>query len=148
MLEGQGDAASLTTRRSYERELLDTLSEAVDNRLMAHFLVGLWDHSERILRFLEMPASQPFAACQARELAQAAAAGDGERIVALRMAAITAFQNYAVAGLMRDRPELGVTPDAQDASSNTGQSRPDTGASPGRKLTDESGTKSNKGVSS
>ncbi len=148
VLEGQGDVASLTTRRSYERELLDTLSDAVDNRLMAHFLVGLWDHSERILRFLEMPASQPFAACQARELAQAAAAGDGERIVALRMADITAFQNYAVAGLMRDRTELCVTPDAQDASSNNGQSRPDTGASPGRKITDESGTKSNKGVSS
>ncbi|MBD3624544.1 MAG: GntR family transcriptional regulator [Rhodobacteraceae bacterium] len=148
MIEGQTDAASLTTRRGYERELLDTLSDTVGNRLMAHFLVGLWDHSERILRFLETPASRPFAACQARELAQAAAAGDGARIVALRMADITAFQDYAVAGLMRDRTELGVTPDAQDASSNNGQQRPDTGATPGTKITDESGIKSNKGVSS
>ena len=128
--------------------MLDTLCDAVGNRLLAHFLVGLWDHSERILRFLETPASQPLPACRARELAEAAAAGNGARINALRMADITAFQEFAVAGLMRDRTELGVTPDAQDAAYNNGQPRPDAGATPGPKTQNVSGAKSNKGVSS
>ncbi|KAA0920256.1 GntR family transcriptional regulator [Aquicoccus porphyridii] len=148
VLEGQRDSASLTTRRGYERELLDILSNAVGNRLMAHFLVGLWDHSERIMRFLETPALPPFAACQARALTQAVAAGDGARIVALRMSDITTFQEYAFAGLMRDRTELGVPLDAHDASSNNGQPRPDGGATPGTKITGEPGIKSNNGVSS
>lgn len=148
VLEGQGDAASIATRRSYERALLDTLSDAVSNRLMVHFLTGLWDHCDRILRFLETPAAQTFATGGARDLAQAAAAGDGARIVALRMADIAAFQDYAVAGLMRDRTELGVPADAQDASTDNGQQRPDTGARPGTKTTGDPGIKSNKGVSS
>lgn len=146
VLDGQTDPASLTTRRGYERELLDMLSDAAGNRLIAHFLVGLWDHSDRILRFLETPGAQPLAACRARDLVEAAAAQDGARIHALRMADIAAFQEFAVAGLMRDRTELGVLQDTQDASSNNGQSRPDTGANPGSSLADDPGPKSNKGV--
>lgn len=148
VLEGQSNPAALITRRGYERDLIDVLSDAVGNRLMAHFLVGLWDHSDRILRFLETPDVPPLAACQARALTQAARAGDGARIAALRMADIAAFQDYAVAGLMRDRTELGVSFDAQDATSNNGQTRPDDGAKPGPDLMSAPGTKSNKGVTS
>ncbi|WP_375690295.1 GntR family transcriptional regulator [Pseudooceanicola sp. LIPI14-2-Ac024] len=148
VLDGQGDRAALTTRRSYERELLETLSDAVGNRLMAHFLVGLWDHSDRILRFLEPQAARPLAPCCARALARAAGAGDAAAIVELRMADIAAFQEFAVAGLMRDRTELGVSPDAADAAPNNGQPRPDAGATPGPTLSAEPGTKSNKGVTS
>lgn len=148
VLDGQGDPGAMATRRAYERELLDTLADAVGNRLMAHFLSGLWDHSERILRFLETPTSQPFATQQARALTQAAAAGDGKQIVALRMSDIAAFQEYAVAGLMRDRTELGVSHDANTALNNNGQQRPDTGESSGPTITEGPGTKSNKGVTS
>ncbi|TNJ48058.1 GntR family transcriptional regulator [Phaeobacter sp. B1627] len=148
VLADQRDAASITTRRAYERALLDLLSETVGNHLMTHFLTGLWDHSERILRFLETPALPPLAACEARKLVEAAAVGDGARIAALRMADIAAFQEFAVAGLMRNRTELGVATDAQDASSNNDQSRSDTGATPGTTVADESGILSNKGVTS
>ena len=148
VLADQREPAGLVTRRGYERELLDILAGTVGNHLIAHFLTGLWDHSERILRFLETPASPPFAACKARDLAAAAAAGDGARIEALRMADIAAFQEFAVAGLMQNRTELGVGADAQDASSNNGHSRSDTGATPGTTDTDETGIVSNKGVTS
>ncbi|SFB10876.1 DNA-binding transcriptional regulator, GntR family [Poseidonocella pacifica] len=148
VLEGQSDHAALATRRGYERELLELLMDTLSNRLMARFLCGLWDHSERILQFLETPGSGIFAACQARALTEAAAAGDGARIVALRMADIAAFEKFAVAGLMRDRTELGVANDAANASLNNGHSRPDAGATSGTQSKRDPGIKSDKGVTS
>lgn len=145
-LEGQADPAVSSARNSYEREFLDLLAEGVGNRLMAHFLAGLWDHSERILRFLDTPDMPSFAGCRARALQQAVADGEGERVVALRMADIAAFQEFAVAALMRDRTELGVAGDASDASSEKGRTRPEADATTGPKRKGGPGLKSNKGV--
>lgn len=148
VLEGQEDAAALTTRRNYEREFLDTLAGGATNALMGQFLGGLWDHSDRILRFLEPGSGMSCRACDARALAAAAAAGDAETLVALRMADIAAFRDFAVAGLMRDRTELGVEGDAASASNNNGRKRPDAGKSPEPSRKRMQGAKSNRGANS
>ncbi|GGB07980.1 GntR family transcriptional regulator [Allosediminivita pacifica] len=145
-LEGQEDAAALTSRRNYEREFLDTLAGGATNALMGHFLGGLWDHSDRILRFLEPEGGMSCRACDARALVTAAAAGAGETLVALRMADIAEFRDFAVAGLMRDRTELGVEGDAASASNNNGRKRPDAGISPDQPREELRGVKSNRGA--
>ncbi len=146
VLEGQSDPASIVTRRGYEREMLDILMDAEGNRLIANFLSGLWDHSDRILRFLDTSHLPPFVAGNARALAEAAAQRDSTAIVALRMAEVDAFREYSVTGLMRNRTELGVTADVDNASENNGQQWPDGGKTTGTDPATGSGTMSNKGA--
>lgn len=142
-LEGRVEPAAAGARRSFEREFLDLLAGGVGNRLMARFLAGLWDHSERIQRFLDTGDVPLLAGCRARALLQAVAEGEGGKVVALRMADIAAFQEFAVAALMRDRTELGAS---ADTPTDNGRTRPEKDATTGPQGKEEPGIKSNKGV--
>ncbi len=127
VLGDRHDPATLVTRRNYEREILDTLAGAT-NAPVAHFLTGLWDHSDRIVRFLEPLGAAALRPTDAGALVAAVTQGDAEAVTALRLADVDAFRSFAMAGLLRDRTELGVGSDAATTRNDNGRQRPETGA--------------------
>lgn len=116
------DAGARASRLGYERAFLEVVAGRM-NPLIANFLRSLWDHSGRILRYLEQPDSDDLPAMDAIALADALTAGDCERVSVLCMTALDTFETFAAAALLRDQTELGRKTILQHPAEKTGLNR-------------------------
>ncbi|WP_068409477.1 GntR family transcriptional regulator [Labrenzia sp. OB1] len=101
----QCDEGSLSTRRGYERDLLDLACQGV-NPIVANFLASLWDQSDRIVRFLEIGGAKPMGSIDAEALVDALVAGERALAETVLMEHLDRFQSFASAGLLNDGSEL------------------------------------------
>lgn len=101
----QCDVGSLSTRRGYERELLDLIVQAI-NPIVANFLASLWDQSDRVVRFLEIGGARPMGSLDAVSLVDALGAGDASAAKAALLEHLDRFQGFASEGLLNDSSEL------------------------------------------
>lgn len=101
----QCDEGSLSTRRGYERELLDLIVRAI-NPIVANFLASLWDQSDRIVRFLEIGGARPMGALDAPTLVDALGRGDRDAAATALLEHLDRFQGFASEGLLNHGSEL------------------------------------------
>ena len=113
------DAGAQSSRRGYEREFLEMTADGL-NPLIATYLRTLWDHSARILHYLEKVGGDILPDIEATALAEAFAARDTGRIIALRQDALDTFEAFCTAALLRDPTELGARAPSHASSGQAG----------------------------